>query len=148
MYLDATPWARPPQPPCLIVTLPWARRLWPICSARYGGPGATDPERVELLLGELGGVEDARRTARFVCALALASPEGILIEVERACEGRITHEPRGSGGFGYDPVFFYEEFGLTFAQVPLEAKNKVSHRGRALRALCERLAELLGKTGT
>jgi len=113
-------------------------------SARYAGPEATDAERVAKLLGELRGVAEPQRTARFVCALALAAPEGLLLEVEAACEGRITRQPRGSNGFGYDPVFYYPEFGATFAEVPLERKNAVSHRGRALAALAEQLAGLLG----
>jgi len=112
-------------------------------SARYGGPDATDAEKVARLLGELSDVEDARRTASFVCALALASPEGVILEVEGVCEGTILREPRGCDGFGYDPVFLYPEFGMTFAEIPLEKKNKVSHRGRAVTALAERLLELL-----
>jgi len=115
-----------------------------VLSARYAGPNATDAQRVAKLLGELNGVEDAARTARFVCALALASPEGVIAEVEAACPGRILREPRGNDGFGYDPVFLYPELGQTFAELPLRAKNKVSHRGRALHALSERLAALLG----
>ncbi|MBM4042126.1 MAG: XTP/dITP diphosphatase [Planctomycetes bacterium] len=111
-------------------------------SARYAGPGATDAAKVAKLLCELRGVEDARRTARFVCALALASPEGVLLEVEAACEGRIIEAPRGHDGFGYDPVFLCPEFGATFAELPLETKNRVSHRGRALAELAGRLAEL------
>ena len=112
-------------------------------SARYAGPGATDAVKVAKLLGELRGVEEGRRTARFVCALALASPEGVLIEVEAACEGRIIEKPRGCDGFGYDPVFLYREFGMTFAEIPLGRKNTVSHRGRAIAALARRLPELL-----
>jgi len=114
-----------------------------VLSARYGGPGATDPEKVARLLEELRDVDVPHRGARFVCALALASPEGLLLEVEEACEGRITRHPRGKNGFGYDPVFLYPDFGATFAEVSTEAKNKVSHRGRALQALAERLTELL-----
>ncbi|MBM4033834.1 MAG: RdgB/HAM1 family non-canonical purine NTP pyrophosphatase [Planctomycetes bacterium] len=116
-----------------------------VVSARYGGPGATDADKVAKLLAELRDVEDARRTARFVCALALASQEGVIVEVERACPGRIIRAPRGHDGFGYDPVFLYPELGLTFAELPMEAKNRVSHRGRAVAALADRLAELLGE---
>ncbi|HPD14756.1 MAG TPA: XTP/dITP diphosphatase [Planctomycetota bacterium] len=112
-------------------------------SARYAGPDATDADKVAKLLDELRGVEDAQRTARFVCALALASPHGLLLEVEGACEGRILSEPRGCDGFGYDPVFLYPELGMTFAEIPLERKNSVSHRGRAIAALARRLPELL-----
>jgi len=112
-------------------------------SARYAGPGASDAQKVAKLLGELRGVPDAGRTARFVCALALAAPEGLLLEVEEACPGRILREPRGHDGFGYDPVFFCEDFGQSFAEIPMDAKNKVSHRGRAVAALARRLPELL-----
>ena len=88
---------------------------------------------------------DAGRTARFVCALALAAPEGLLLEAEEACAGRILCAPRGHDGFGYDPVFFYEDLGQTFAEIPMDAKNRVSHRGRAIAALARRLPELLRK---
>lgn len=114
-----------------------------VLSARYGGPSATDPERVELLLEELGDTEWRRRTGRFVCALALAAPEGILLEAQAACEGIITQRPCGHNGFGYDPVFYYPEFGVTFAEVPMERKNTVSHRGRAIAALARQLETLL-----
>jgi XTP/dITP diphosphohydrolase len=112
-------------------------------SARYAGEDATDEERVAKLLDALAGVDCPQRGAAFVCAAALASPEGVLIETEGRCEGRIARHPRGENGFGYDPVFFYPDFGATFAEVSAEAKNAVSHRGRALRALAERLPELL-----
>jgi len=112
-------------------------------SARYAGPDATDAERMAKLLEELRDVEPQRRGARFVCALALASPERILLEVRGECRGRITRCPRGSNGFGYDPVFFYPDFGATFAEVSTEAKNQVSHRGKALRELARRLPALL-----
>jgi len=112
-------------------------------SARYAGPHATDAERVAKLLGELADVEEASRGARFVCALALAAPDRVLIEVAGACHGRIIRQPRGADGFGYDPVFLYPELGLTFAELPLEEKNQVSHRGRAIAALAGRLAGLL-----
>jgi XTP/dITP diphosphohydrolase len=112
-------------------------------SARYAGPEASDADKVAKLLGELGEIDVLHRGARFVCALALASPEGVLLEVEQACRGRITRHPHGENGFGYDPVFLYPDFGATFAEVSAEAKNKVSHRGKALRALAERLSELL-----
>ena len=112
-------------------------------SARYAGPDATDAERVAKLLEELREVEPRRRGARFVCVLVLASPERVVLEVEGECRGRITRCPRGSNGFGYDPVFFYPDFGATFAEVSTEAKNQVSHRGRALRELARRLPAIL-----
>lgn len=112
-------------------------------SARYVGPGASDAERVAKLLGELADVEPPRRGARFACALALASPEQVLLEVAGECRGRITRHPRGANGFGYDPVFFYPDFGATFAEVSTDAKNQVSHRGRALKELTRKLPALL-----
>ena len=115
-------------------------------TARYAGPGATDADRIAKLLDELRDVEQPNRGARFVCALALASPDGILLEVEESCRGRIARHPRGENGFGYDPVFLYPDFGATFAEVSDEAKNKVSHRGRAVRALADALRGLLAAT--
>jgi XTP/dITP diphosphohydrolase len=112
-------------------------------SARYAGPGASDAENLAKLLDELRDVEDAKRGAAFECVLALASPEGVLLEAEGTCRGRITRQPRGENGFGYDPVFLYPEYGATFAEISPEAKNNASHRGRALRALAARLPDFL-----
>ncbi|MEK7217010.1 MAG: XTP/dITP diphosphatase [Chloroflexota bacterium] len=113
-----------------------------VFSARYGGPSLTDPERVTLLLRNLNGVPDAQRTARFVCVIALASPEATIHTVRGEVEGLITHEPRGEGGFGYDPVFLVPSLGLTTAELPPEQKNRLSHRGRAARAMRDYLAGL------
>lgn len=113
-------------------------------SARYGGPGASDEQKAALLLGELRDVPDEERGAAFVCAIALASPDEVVVEAEGRCAGRITRQPRGRNGFGYDPVFFYPAFGSTFAEAAPGDKNRVSHRGVALRALASSLAELLG----
>jgi XTP/dITP diphosphohydrolase len=104
-------------------------------SARYAGEDATDQENTALLLRELRDVPDAKRGAAFVCALALAWPDGRLVEADGRCKGRITHAPRGEGGFGYDPVFLDAASGRTFAELPTEAKNAFSHRRRALDAL-------------
>jgi XTP/dITP diphosphohydrolase len=104
-------------------------------SARYAGEHATDAENVARLLAELRDVPDDARTAAFRCALALAWPEGTLIEAEGRCAGRIACVPRGSGGFGYDPVFVDPASGLTFGELPAETKNACSHRRRALDAL-------------
>ncbi len=103
-----------------------------VMSARYAGPNATDAENNEKLLAELEGVAEPQRTARFRCAIAIATPEGLIDVVEGACEGRIAAEPRGNEGFGYDPVFVKDDMVKTFAELPLEIKNRVSHRGRAL----------------
>jgi XTP/dITP diphosphohydrolase len=101
-------------------------------SARYAGEGASDAANVARLLHELADVPEGRRTAAFRCALALVWPDGPVVEVEGRCEGTITLAPRGHGGFGYDPVFVDPATGLTFAELPVEAKNARSHRRRAL----------------
>ena len=104
-------------------------------SARYAGEHATDQANTALLLRELRDVPDAARGAAFRCALALAWPDGRLVEADGRCKGRIAHAPRGDGGFGYDPVFLDPASGRTFAELPAEAKNAFSHRRRALDAL-------------
>ena len=114
-------------------------------SARYGGHGATDAQKVAKLLGELRDVPSERRGAAFVCAAAIASPERILLEAEGRCAGVLRFEPRGHNGFGYDPIFEDPESGATFAELPEEAKNRISHRGRALRQLAARLPDLLAE---
>jgi XTP/dITP diphosphohydrolase len=102
-------------------------------SARFAGPGATDALNNALLLEKLKGVEN--RTARFVCVIALVN-HGHLVRVFRgSVEGRILDAPRGEGGFGYDPLFYYEPFGCTFGEATHEQKMQVSHRGQALRAM-------------
>ncbi len=106
-----------------------------VYSARYAGEPCDDAANVAKLLAELEGVPAERRTARFRCAIALASPGRVEWVVSGACEGRIVDAPRGENGFGYDPVFLYESFGRTFAEVEPEQKNAVSHRGRALAEL-------------
>jgi len=102
-------------------------------SARYAGEGATDKERVEFLLAKLKGVPREKRTARFRCVIAIATPEGGVELCSGECLGLITFEPKGERGFGYDPVFYFPELGKTMAELPLEVKNKVSHRGAAAR---------------
>ena len=102
-------------------------------SARFGGEGASDEQRVALLLERLKGVPPERRSARFRCLIAVARPAGEVSLFEGQCEGRVAEEPRGEGGFGYDPVFLLPERGLTIAELPPEEKNAVSHRGRAAR---------------
>jgi XTP/dITP diphosphohydrolase len=110
-------------------------------SARYAGENATDAANVARLLEELRGVPEGERRAVFRCALALAWPDGRIVEAEGRCEGSIAPAPRGRGGFGYDPVFVDPATGRTFAELPAEAKHARSHRGRALRALVAALAE-------
>jgi XTP/dITP diphosphohydrolase len=106
-----------------------------IQSARYGGPGLSDADRVALLLSELRTVPYGLRTAEFVCVLALAAPCGRVVTWAGRVYGLIADGPRGTGGFGYDPVFVHVPSGKTFAEMSLEEKNAVSHRGRAIRRL-------------
>lgn len=104
-------------------------------SSRYAGEEGDEARNIALLLEELKGVPREERGARFVCVLALAGPGGKTFLVRETCEGSITEEPRGEGGFGYDPVFLPRGRDLTFAQLPLSEKNRISHRGKALRVL-------------
>ena len=109
-------------------------------SARYAGPGASDRDRVRKLLTELDGVPDSKRAARFVCAAALVWSAGEQV-FRGEVAGSITAEPSGSGGFGFDPVFFYPLLGKTFAQLSAAEKSSVSHRGIALRSLAKWIRE-------
>jgi XTP/dITP diphosphohydrolase len=133
-----------------------------VYSARFAAedcpPDATreqiDAANNRRVLAELAGVGACMRTARFVSHAVLVAVDGdaagteeprlnIIAETEGTCEGRITFEPAGTGGFGYDPLFFLPELGRTTAELPPEEKNAVSHRGRAMRRMAERLGELL-----
>jgi XTP/dITP diphosphohydrolase len=109
-------------------------------SARYAGPGASSAERMAKLLGEMQDLGGRERAARFVCVLAVARSGRAVAVASDYVEGIILEEPRGSSGFGYDPVFLYAPLGLTFAEIPSEEKNKLSHRGRAFRKLLEYLS--------
>jgi len=100
-------------------------------SARYAGPQATDEDNNHKLLEELCGVPGARRTARYICVLALARRNQALALFSAACEGHILEAPRGSGGFGYDPLFFFPPLGKTMAELEVAEKNQHSHRGQA-----------------
>ncbi|MGR3179229.1 MAG: XTP/dITP diphosphatase [Candidatus Anammoxibacter sp.] len=110
-----------------------------VFSARYAGEGATDEMRITKLLAEMQSVPENERIARFKCAIALANPQDVLFVVEAECSGIITREPRGSNGFGYDPLFFFPDSGKTFAEMTPEEKNKISHRSRALTIFKEKL---------
>ncbi len=128
-----------------------------VYSARYAGPGASDADRYRKLLDALTGVPWDQRTARFRCTVALALPReassgvseapgawnGEVRTADGACEGIIAFGPTGSNGFGYDPVFYLPEHGLTMAQLPPETKNEISHRGRAAQAAAKVLEEML-----
>lgn len=110
-------------------------------SARYAGPRATDADRIRKLLGELQSRHIADRRARFVCALALAQRGRVTAIFSDFVEGLLLDASRGSGGFGYDPIFLYEPLGQTFAELPRDQKNKLSHRGRAFRKLLRFLSD-------
>ncbi|HXD97939.1 MAG TPA: non-canonical purine NTP pyrophosphatase [Candidatus Acidoferrum sp.] len=103
-------------------------------SARWGGPELDDDDRNALLLERLRGVPAERRTARYRCVIAIVEPGGREQVVEGAVEGRITEAPEGTGGFGYDPLFFYPPFGCTFGVASAADKHRVSHRGVAARS--------------
>ncbi len=115
-----------------------------IYSARYAGAKATDNEKIDKLLRELGrvGAGDAARQARFHCIVALARNGNLLGTFEGIVEGRITDKRRGNGGFGYDPIFIPQGFEQTFGELPAEVKNTISHRAKAIRALAVRLRQL------
>jgi len=118
-------------------------------SARYAGGHGNDRENVRRLLRELEEIPSERRTARFVCRVALCFPGGRCLEAEGTCEGTIAEEPRGEGGFGYDPVFIPEGYQSTFAELEPGQKDALSHRGRALAALRAVLeAEMLADRGS
>jgi len=111
-----------------------------VLSARYGGPGLTDPERCEAMLREMAAVPREKRTARFRCLIAIVCPRrGRETTVEGVVEGVLLEAPRGAGGFGYDPLFFYPPLGRGFAELSAEEKNRVSHRAQA----CQRAREWL-----
>ena len=103
-------------------------------SARFGGEGLPYPEKFALIDAALRAKGDRESAARFVCALALVRGDRVLFEARGTVEGRIAPEPRGDGGFGYDPIFFYPPYGRTLAEVG-DAKAAISHRGEAFRAL-------------
>ena len=119
-----------------------------VYSARYAGPHATYAERMRKLLDELAATEDDERRARFICVIAVADPSaGELRTFEGTCEGRIAREPRGNGGFGYDPIFIPDGFDQTFGELPDEVKRSVSHRARALARAARHLRTRLTTPG-
>jgi XTP/dITP diphosphohydrolase len=115
-----------------------------VLTARYGGPGLTAADRYQLLLRNLAGVPASERTARFHCVVALAGPDGALLgTTDGVIEGEIAREPNGQGGFGYDPVFYLSDYGLTMAQLPADEKHRISHRGRAALSISPLLNQFL-----
>ncbi len=115
-----------------------------IYSARWGGEHGRDAENLALLLAQVRDVPAARRGASFVCAAALATPDGHERVVEGTVDGVLTTEPRGTGGFGYDPAFLPHGYDRTTAELDPEEKDAISHRGAAFRALAPIVRELLG----
>ncbi len=119
-----------------------------VLSARYAGPDAMDEDRYRKLLAVLADVPDSQRTARFVCVVALGLPAGEVYTARGVLEGSIGREPRGTEGFGYDPVFVLPPpDGRHLAELPAAEKHAISHRGRALQAFKPRLLELLADLG-
>lgn len=117
-----------------------------VFSARYGGAALSHAQRYQLVLQQLADVPAPARTARFRCVIVVADGYGrILAEAEGVCEGLIAQSPAGSGGFGYDPVFFLPELGKTMAQLSSAEKHQVSHRGRAMRQLEPLLRRILSE---
>ena len=110
-----------------------------IYSARYMGENTSYDVKNANLIGRLEGVEDERRSARFVCAIAAVLPDGEILTSLGTVEGRIAYEPKGGNGFGFDPIFYLPEYDCTTAQLSEEEKNSISHRGRALRSMKQKL---------
>lgn len=112
-----------------------------IYSARYLGHDTSYREKNADLVRRLSGVPDEKRSARFICAIAAILPGGKVLTAEAAMEGRIGYEERGENGFGYDPIFYLPEYNCTSAELSPEEKNRISHRGKALRIMRERLTD-------
>ena len=112
-----------------------------VLSARYAGEHASDEERYNKLLKKMEGKADRR--AWFECAIVIALPTGASMTFTGRCEGEITFQPLGNDGFGYDPIFLYPPLKRTFAQIPIEEKNKISHRGKAMARLREKFSMVL-----
>ncbi len=112
-------------------------------SARFAGDNATDKDRVSYLLSQLKGIPREKRQARFVCVIAVATPEGRVELCRGECSGFITTEPEGTNGFGYDPVFYFPALGKTMAELPLDIKNQISHRAKAAKQALKTLSAIL-----
>ena len=117
-----------------------------IYSARFAGPGASDKDRVNKLLKMMKSVPEQKRTARFVCAICCVFPDGRVIKTSGVCEGYIAQRAHKAGGFGYDPVFIEKQSGIPFSELAEAEKDEVSHRGKALRALVEKLGRMEPET--
>ena len=115
-----------------------------VYSARYGHK-SSDAERIAYLLENLKDVPAERRTAKFVCVITCLWPDGRRIAARGECPGQILFAPKGTGGFGYDPVFYLPELGMTYAELPSEQKNAISHRARALQEFCRKYQQMQEK---
>lgn len=115
-----------------------------VYSARYGHK-SSDGERTAFLLENMKDVPDGKRTAKFVCVITCLWPDGRKIVARGECPGVITHEVHGENGFGYDPVFYLPELGMTYAELPSEQKNAISHRARALQEFCRKYQQMQEK---
>ena len=115
-----------------------------VYSARYGHK-SSDGERTEFLLENMKDVPDGKRTAKFVCVITCLWPDGRKSVARGECPGVITHEVHGENGFGYDPVFYLPELGMTYAELPSEQKNAISHRARALQEFCRKYQQMQEK---
>ena len=113
-----------------------------VYSARYL-EGTHYEEKNRILIGRLAGARGEERSARFVCDIAAVLPDGRVLHAAAAMEGLIAEEPAGSGGFGYDPILYLPEYGKTSAELPMEEKNRISHRGKALVQMAELLKNVL-----
>lgn len=116
-----------------------------IYSARYLGEDTSYEIKNQVIIDRLADAGDSERTARFVSAIAAVLPDGKVLHTEGTVEGLIAHKPAGDGGFGYDPIFYLPEYKLTSAQIPIEKKNEISHRGKALEAMKKKLKVLFGE---
>lgn len=114
-----------------------------VYSARYMGEDTSYEIKNQAIIDRLKEAGEQERTARFVSVIAAVLPDGSVIHTEGAVEGIIAHEPAGTGGFGYDPIFYLPEYGKTSAEIPIEKKNEISHRGKALEAMKIKLKEVL-----
>ena len=123
----------------------WLNKEPGIYSARYMGEDTSYDIKNNNLIGRLEGVPDEKRTARFVCAIAAALPDGEMLCTTAAMEGIIGYEIKGENGFGYDPIFYLPEYGCTSAELPSDKKNELSHRGKALRSMKELLKARMPK---
>jgi XTP/dITP diphosphohydrolase len=114
-----------------------------IYSARYLGEDTSYDIKNQNIIDRLAGAEGEQRSARFVCNIAAVLPDGRVLHTEAAMEGLIAEKPAGNGGFGYDPILYLPEFGKTSAELTIEEKNKISHRGKALEAMKAQLKKVL-----